>query len=397
MMSGGQYSIFRALFGAYLAVHFAYLLPFAAELFSSAGMLADASVSPLLSASPSLLRLNDSPWFTQAMMASGVLAAGLFAVGKWDKPAAAWMLLLFISVFSRNPLIANPALPYVGVMLLTHLFVPPAPYGSIAAMGRDDPGAGWRLPRHLYLAVVVLLALTYSYSGWTKLFSPGWVSGETVAYVLDNPLARDWFVRDLVLMTPSWTFVGLTWFILVVELLYAPLYLLKRLRPALWLGMLLVQFGFLLLLRFPDLTIPMLLFHLIAFDPRWLAPKPLGQATLHYDGNCGVCHTAVRFAIAEIDEPSLNFRPIQRDGAQADAESWVLEAGRHRLEKTDAAVRLLAAAGGVWRLVGGLLWAIPRPLRDAGYDVLARVRRRLMPAPDDVCPMLAPELRTRFR
>ena len=37
--TGGQYSVFRILFGTYLFVHFAHLLPWAAEVFSHQGMI----------------------------------------------------------------------------------------------------------------------------------------------------------------------------------------------------------------------------------------------------------------------------------------------------------------------------------------------------------------------
>ena len=109
--------------------------------------------------------------------------------------------------------------------------------------------------------------------------------------------------------------------------------------------MLLVQFGFLLLLSFPDLTIPMLLFHLLLFDPAWLPRRPLHGATLHYDGECGICHAAVRFALAETPRTgaALAFRPMQLDVPDVEnAGSWCLvdNSGR-RFEKTAAAVRLM--------------------------------------------------------
>ena len=135
----------------------------------------------------------------------------------------------------------------------------------------------YRQKFHIFYAMVnpylpltshkTVLALSYSYSGYTKLLSPSWVSGDTVAYVLQNPLARDWWLRDLFLSLPSEILTGITWFILVIELLYAPLALIAKLRPWLWNSMLLVQFGFLMLLDFPDLTFGMLVFHLLTFDP----------------------------------------------------------------------------------------------------------------------------------
>jgi hypothetical protein len=96
-----------------------------------------------------------------------------------------------------------------------------------------------------------VLCLSYTYSGYTKLLSPGWMSGHTVELVLINPLARDWFVRDAFLLLPEFALRGLTWFILYVELLFAPLYLAKRLRPWLWASMLAVQIGFCACCGFP--------------------------------------------------------------------------------------------------------------------------------------------------
>ena len=37
--TGGQYSLFRFIFGAYLAFHFAHLVPWGAEMYSERGVL----------------------------------------------------------------------------------------------------------------------------------------------------------------------------------------------------------------------------------------------------------------------------------------------------------------------------------------------------------------------
>ncbi len=394
-VTGGQYSLFRVLFGAYLAVHFWQLTPYAAELFSFAGMLPDGPLSPLFAVAPGLLRLSDAPWIAVLLVASGVPAAVAFAAGRWDRLMAGWMLLVLISVFTRNPLIANPAMPYVGFMLLTHLAVPRAPYGSLEALGRADPAGGWHLPRAVFTAGVVVLAVSYSYSGLTKLWSETWVAGDTIRLVLQNPLARDWVLRDVFLAAPEALLQVLTWFVLYVELLFAPLYLIKRLRPWLWGAMLAVQLGFLLLLRFPDLTLPMLLFHLFTFDPRWVARRQ-ASARLRYDGECGVCHLAVRFAIAET-ATDLTFRPMQADGVDVtQVATWEIVEGERTYIKTDAFVRLLQYSGGLWGVAAAVLYAVPRALRDGAYDALARVRRRLAPRPPELCPLVSPELRRRF-
>ncbi len=59
--TGGQYSLFRLIFGTYLLVHFAHLLPWGAEVYSNQGVLADGALSPLLTIFPNILALWDGP------------------------------------------------------------------------------------------------------------------------------------------------------------------------------------------------------------------------------------------------------------------------------------------------------------------------------------------------
>src|SRR5438270_824416 len=191
--TGGQYSLVRAAFGTYLFVHFAQLTPWAAELFSNQGVLADGRASPLLHLFPNVLALWDGPAFTTALVAA---AAGLsvpFAAGICDRAAAVALWYVWACLHGRMPLISNPGLPYVGWLLLAHAALPPAPYGSWAARGRTDPANGWRMPEGIFLAAWILMALGYTYSGVTKLVSPSWTDGPALARVLDNPLARPGF------------------------------------------------------------------------------------------------------------------------------------------------------------------------------------------------------------
>ena len=405
--SGGQYSVFRALLGAYLFVHFLHLLPWSAELFSSAGMLPDAALSPLAGLFPNLLTSLDAPGFVAAMLMSAAGAAVLFALGWRDKWAALWMWYVLACLFGRNPLIANPALPYVGWMLLAHLFAPAAPYGSLAARGRLDPGGNWRMPREVFLAGWIVLALSYSYSGYTKLLSPSWVDGQALSYVLQNPLARDHFLRDFFLWLPDGIRHSITLGILWLEFLFAPLALSRRLRPWLWGGMLVVQFGFVFLLNFADLTIPMLLFHLFTFDPAWLpAPSRAPREHVFYDGHCGLCHRVVRFILAEDARRHFRLSPLQGAAIAATLDRTVraalpdsfvvLRADGNVLLRSDAAAHVLSRLGGLWRIGGWLLMRVPKEARNAAYDFVGRIRHRLFARPDRLCPMTPVELRERF-
>src|ERR1700752_3545000 len=86
--TGGQYSLYRVIFGTYLFIHFAELVPWGPELFSSQGVLSLGSESPLIRLFPNIFMFWDGPLFVQVVLA---LAAGLsllFAVGWFDRIAA---------------------------------------------------------------------------------------------------------------------------------------------------------------------------------------------------------------------------------------------------------------------------------------------------------------------
>ena len=268
--TGGQYSVFRAVFGAYLFVHFVHLVPWSAELFSRDGMIGIASASPLYGLFPNPLFLWDSPMVATAMT---VLGAGLslsFATGFRDRIASVLLWFIWACLFTRNPLIGNPGLPYVGWLLIAHSFLPRRPFGSLDARGADGANEGWRMPQGIYVAAWISMAVGYSYSGATKLVSPSWIDGTALLHVLSNPLARPTFLRETLLTLPLPIIAVATWGALATELLFAPLALLSRLRPWLWLALLCMHFGLMSLIDFADLSAGMVMLHLFTFDPRWL-------------------------------------------------------------------------------------------------------------------------------
>ena len=128
--TGGQYSLYRFVFGAYLVIHFAQLLPWGAELFSNRGMLPDADASPLYPLFPNLLFVADAPFVVAALLATGLGLAACFAFGIADRLAALGLWYVWACLFTRNPLIANPSLPFVGWLLLAHACIPGRPYGA---------------------------------------------------------------------------------------------------------------------------------------------------------------------------------------------------------------------------------------------------------------------------
>lgn len=405
--TGGQYSILRALLGTYLFVHFAQLVPWGAEVFSRRGVLPEASASPLLYLFPNVLALCDAPIFVTALLLAATGLSVLLAVGWRDRVAAVWLWYVWACLLGRNPLIGNPGLPYIGLLLLVHACLPRAPYGSCERRGQNDPGSDWRMPQELYAVVWILMALGYSYSGFTKLVSPSWVNGTAFIHLLHNPLARPGAVRDVLLSLPPIFLQAATWSALIAELSFAPLALFRRLRPWLWGGMLAMHLGLIVLIDFADLSLGMVMLHLFTFDPGWLQPRDVKTGTMvFYDGHCGLCHRVVRWLIAEDRAGVIRFAPLDSETFRA----VVPEAHRAQLPdsvivqtpegellaRSTAVLYLMQRLGGVWRALGWLGRAIPVTLRDRSYDAVARIRRRVFAAPTTACPLLPAHLRARF-
>jgi predicted DCC family thiol-disulfide oxidoreductase YuxK len=405
--TGGQYSVLRVLLGIYLCIHFVHLMPWSTEIFSNQGVLPDGRLSPIFLVFPNLFWISDAPWFVHAVLSLSAAAAIMFAVGWHDRLAALWMWLVLAGLFGRNPLIANPSMPYVGFMLLAHLFIPAAPFGAVSARGRADPDAGWAMPKVVFLAAWVVLALSYTYSGYTKLLSPSWIAGDNIAYVLQNPLARPWLLRDFFLWLPPVFLTLLTWTVLYVELFFAPLALWARARPWIWLAMFVIQFGFLFLLNFADLTAGMLLFHLFTFNPAWIPARSFARdEILYYDGNCAMCHGFVRFLLANERTGTLRYAPLQGEHFRSNVpeakrsslpDSLVLRSNDGSLSvRSDAVVRVMERMGGLWTGAAILLRLLPRPLRDMVYDTVGALRYRVFGRTKDACPLITPALRKRL-
>jgi predicted DCC family thiol-disulfide oxidoreductase YuxK len=124
-----------------------------------------------------------------------------------------------------------------------------------------------------------------------------------------------------------------------------------------------------------------------------------------FDGVCNLCDASVRFVIDRDPGARFRFAPIQsrvaaslleRHGHGVPIEPqavMLLEDGRV-WEGSDAALRIARRLRGAWRLAWGLM-AVPRPIREAAYRLIARNRARWF-GRRDACRAPAPGLRARF-
>ncbi|MEQ1691838.1 MAG: DCC1-like thiol-disulfide oxidoreductase family protein [Gemmatimonas sp.] len=116
---------------------------------------------------------------------------------------------------------------------------------------------------------------------------------------------------------------------------------------------------------------------------------------LLYDGACGLCARSVQFMLAH-ESPTrraaLRFAALESafgagvrarhpEIAFVDSVLWYEplsdDASRVRV-RSAAALAMLAHLGGAWRVLAAIGACVPRPLRDAMYDAIARRRLNMV-------------------
>ncbi len=130
---------------------------------------------------------------------------------------------------------------------------------------------------------------------------------------------------------------------------------------------------------------------------------------LVYDGDCGFCTRSVQFVLQHDRRGTARF--AARDGVAGravrerhphlqDVESLLWVERRDGEERvfiySDAVLETARYLGGIYAVLAAVGRVVPRILRDPAYNVVARVRKRIMggatachlPAPDELARML---------
>ncbi|MFT4176892.1 MAG: DCC1-like thiol-disulfide oxidoreductase family protein [Luteolibacter sp.] len=375
--SAWQFTFFRILFGSYLTIHFAHLIPYANELFGHEGILGNPALNPAHSIFPNPLALSIPAAGVTAIVAGLAGLSLLFTLG-WMRPGISVILWFgWTALFHRNNLIANPSIPYIGLLLLLCALVPTGEPLSLSRPRNETP---WFMPKWVFRCAWILLAAGYTFSGYTKLFSPSWIDGSAMSHLLHNPLARPGFMRDIMLALPSGFLALMTWSTLLAELAFLPLSLWKRTRPWIWLALVAMHLGIMFAVNFADLSIGMLMIHFFTFDPDWLPAGKSSKAsektvTLAYDGECLMCSRFIRFLAAEDRGKRIRFTTLQASGVREITSMHVTCEGK-TLTESAAFLTLLDALGGHWRVLAFSGRLVPKPIRNRIYQFIAARRYR---------------------
>lgn len=127
------------------------------------------------------------------------------------------------------------------------------------------------------------------------------------------------------------------------------------------------------------------------------------SAIVFFDGVCGLCNHTVNFLMDRDTRAVLKFAPLQGTTAEnivpeetrKNLNTFVFARDGRLFYRSGAMARILMHIGGRWRILGGLMWLIPWPVRDIGYRIVAALRYRMF-GKTEACRMPSPEERSRF-
>ena len=367
-----QFALFRIVFGLYLLIHFLYLVPVAWELWSSAGFISDVKLNPSYGFFPNILYIIDTPLAVTLFVSILALLSFFVMIGFYRRTASLLLWYGWACLFHQNNLILNPGLPMVGWLLLTLALIPKG-----EGMGVENEDKAWYMPPILFWGAWIILGVSYTISGLDKAMAPSWQDGSAITHLLNNPLARDYFLRDFFLWLPEAMRQGLTWFTLVLEIGFGILALFSKTRLWAWCMIMLMHLGILLIVDFPDLTLGVIMLHLFTFDARWFKVEKKERIII-FDGVCGFCNKSIDTLIKVDEEKLFQYTSLQGEyikklDVPKGLESIVFYEDEKLYYKSTAILKILRSLGGVG-VIANILIIIPRFMRDFIYDVIAKYR-----------------------
>jgi predicted DCC family thiol-disulfide oxidoreductase YuxK len=145
-----------------------------------------------------------------------------------------------------------------------------------------------------------------------------------------------------------------------------------------------------------------------------LANELTGRLLIVFDGQCGLCNRSVRWMLRRDRKDRLRFAPstdpqiasllashgVQPAGSEIGPDTVLVfrKVGtpvEEMLVRSNAILACLRALPQPWPAFAATLRLIPRPLRESGYRLIARIRYRIW-GRYDTCPVPTPEERRHF-
>jgi len=245
MSATKEFTYFRPIFGAYLFWHFYQILPYAAELFTSRGMINNRTLLFTYEYMKYLSLIDDNiETFVILLMICSIALTFNYKV----KLSSTILYFGWVYLLNSNVFITNPGIPYVGLLLLVCI-----------------------IPHHKNTIWIVwfLMMMGYTVSGIHKLQCQTWLDGTALLHIVTNPISRNNIFTNIFINLPLPIIKFSTWaslFLEITSLLFGCSY---HTRKWYWCALVSMHIGVMLLLNFTDLTLGVLMVHVYTFDTKW--------------------------------------------------------------------------------------------------------------------------------
>ena len=121
------------------------------------------------------------------------------------------------------------------------------------------------------------------------------------------------------------------------------------------------------------------------------------ENVIYYDGECGLCHLAVRFILRVDSKSKFYFSPLSNlDNNLKSMDSIILKKGNKVFYEGQAVIMIFENIDNNWNYLAKVLKLVPINLLDAAYRWVSRNRAKVSVKKVSSCPIIPNYYKKRF-
>ena len=121
------------------------------------------------------------------------------------------------------------------------------------------------------------------------------------------------------------------------------------------------------------------------------------ENVIYYDGECGLCHLAVRFILRVDSKSKFYFSPLSNlDNNLKNIDSIILKRGKKVFYEGQAIILIFENIDNNWNYLAKLLKLIPINVLDTAYRWVSRNRAKISKKKVSSCPIVPSSYQKRF-
>ena len=121
------------------------------------------------------------------------------------------------------------------------------------------------------------------------------------------------------------------------------------------------------------------------------------ENVIYYDGECGLCHLAVRFILRVDSKNKFYFSPLSNlDNNLKNIDSIILKKGNKVFYEGQAVIMIFENIDNNWNYLAKVLKLVPINLLDAAYRWVSRNRAKVSVKKVSSCPIVPRYYQKRF-